>query len=75
MSKYNICIEFNGAQHYKPVSVFGGEKAFNLQQINDKIKEKYCIKNNIELIVIKYNENIQDRLKSLLNNISIISQC
>jgi very-short-patch-repair endonuclease len=22
---YNICIEYNGAQHYKPVKYWGGE--------------------------------------------------
>ena len=36
------------------------------QQINDNIKNKYCELNNIHLIRIKYNENIENKLKDLL---------
>jgi hypothetical protein len=62
----NICIEFNGIQHYKPVNYFGGEEGFIKTQKRDKIKEKYCIDNNIELLVIKYNEDITEKIKAML---------
>ena len=62
LSDYNICIEFNGIQHYKPIEAFGGDKAFKEQQKNDKIKRKYCEKNNILLLIIKYNENVNNIL-------------
>lgn len=50
----NICIEYDGEQHYKPVAHFGGKKNFKQLQIRDKIKTNYCIKNNIRLLRIPY---------------------
>src|SRR6266403_1366101 len=46
---YNICIEFNGLQHYKPIKIFGGED--NLKIINIPYKDmanvETIIKNNL----------------------------
>ena len=55
---YNICIEYNGIQHYKPIEHFGGKERFILQQKCDKIKFDYCEINKINLIIIKYNESV-----------------
>lgn len=54
--KYNLCIEFDGIQHFAPVEVFGGMKAFNETQKRDKIKNRFCEENNIELLRISYKE-------------------
>jgi len=62
---HNKMIEFNGAQHYRPVDVFGGEDAFNKRVINDNIKKKYCKDNNITLHIIRYDQNIIDELNSI----------
>ena len=68
---YNICIEYNGKQHYKPINYWGGEDGFNLRQIRDKIKMEYCHKNNIPLITIKYDDS-DLVLESKLNRVAII---
>ena len=60
---YNICIEFHGLQHYQPISFFGGEDVFLNTQIRDKIKEQYCNEKNIKFIVIKYSDNINEKLR------------
>lgn len=52
----NLLIEYNGKQHYTPIDFFGGKKAFNKRVKYDTIKEEYCTKNKIDLLVIKYNE-------------------
>jgi hypothetical protein len=62
----NICIEFDGEQHYKPLSYFGGAASYNDLVKNDEIKTKYCAKNNILLIRIKYDQNIEETLKQKL---------
>jgi hypothetical protein len=67
----NIAIEYDGEQHFKPLSIFGGEKVFNLQKIKDQIKNDYCKKNNIILIRIKYDENIDEKINELLNEIKV----
>jgi len=50
----NICIEYDGIQHFKPVPMFGGESAFIKLQYNDKLKDDYCKLNGIKLIRIPY---------------------
>jgi len=47
-------LELDGEQHYRPVSIFGGEDSFANQIENDKIKNNYCEDNNINLIRIPY---------------------
>lgn len=61
--KLSHLIEFNGKQHYEK-SKGSWVKEFDTLQKNDKIKKKYCEKNNIKLIIIKYDQ--QYSLKDLL---------
>lgn len=63
----NICIEYDGKQHFQPIKYWGGEKELKKIQKRDKIKSDYCKKNNINFLRIKYNEMIQDKLQK--NNI------
>ena len=53
---YNICIEFDGEQHYEIVGYFGGFDNFVDTKIRDTIKNEYCKDNNIKLIRIPYWE-------------------
>ncbi|MDR0676087.1 MAG: hypothetical protein LBF97_03485 [Elusimicrobiota bacterium] len=55
LPEYNTCIEYQGEQHFKPKF---GEKSLEQIQFTDKIKKEYCIKNNIKLIEIRYDEII-----------------
>lgn len=66
LPKYNICIEYNGIQHYKTTknNFFGGKKELLKRQSGDKIKIDYCNKNNIDLIIVKYDENVNEILNS-----------
>ena len=71
MSDYNICIEYQGKQHYEPILYFGGEDNFELIVKHDKIKKNYCVENNIKLIEISYLDfnNITTILDSHLKQI------
>jgi len=64
---YNICIEFDGEQHFKPIKYFGGKKEFKKLQKRDQIKNEYCKNNNIHLVRIKYDESINEKLKYLFD--------
>lgn len=66
LPNYNMCIEYDGLQHFKPIKRFGGYDGFNITQKHDKIKNEYCKNNNIKLLRIKYNENIEKKLKEIL---------
>lgn len=63
LPELNTCIEFQGIQHYKPVKLFGGESAFIECILRDKIKQNYCDNNNINLIKIRYDEDIEKILR------------
>lgn len=71
LPKYNICIEFDGIQHFESLDIFGGEIEFQKRKINDNIKNKFCKDNNIKLIRIKYDENIYFKLIDNLNKTRI----
>ena len=49
-------VEFDGKQHFQQVSIFGGIDAFTEQKKCDRIKNIYCIKNNIPILRISYKE-------------------
>jgi len=52
----NTVIEYDGKQHFESIEFFGGEDALIKTQERDKIKNDYCIKNNIPIIRIPYTE-------------------
>lgn len=61
-----ICIEYDGIQHF--------EKRFNMTdddltkiQYHDKLKNEYCILNNINLLRIKYDEDTNSKLINFLD--------
>jgi len=60
---FNMCIEYDGIQHFKSLKFFGGKKNLMYTQKHDKIKNNYCYENNIILNRISYLENIQEKLK------------
>jgi len=67
LPEYNLCIEYDGEQHFVSKEHFGGEKGLILRQKRDKIKDKYCKENNIKLLRIKFNENIKETINENTN--------
>lgn len=67
LPEFNICIEFDGEQHFRPLGFSGGKEGLNRTQKNDKIKNEYCKNNNINLIRIRFDENIIEELKHFLS--------
>jgi hypothetical protein len=59
---FNMCIEFDGEQHYVDKPFFGQTNNLKIYRIRDNIKNIYCIKHNITLIRIHYKE------KNIINN-------
>lgn len=63
----NICIEYDGEQHFKTIDHFGGEEGLKVRQHHDQIKTDYCKNNNISLLRIKYDENIEEKINSFIH--------
>jgi len=66
----NLAIEYDGIQHFKERDFFGGKKYFEYTIKNDKIKNKYCKENDIDILRIPYYEynNIEYILYEKINN-------
>jgi len=60
----NTCIEFDGKQHFESIVYWGGEKHFEIVKKCDKIKNDYCHNNSINLIRIKYTDDIKEVLSN-----------
>lgn len=69
----NMCIEYDGEQHFKPIRFFGSDEKNAIKKFKnvikrDEMKNEYCKDNNIKLIRIPYWEfnNIENILKQEL---------
>lgn len=71
--EYNIAIEYQGIQHYKPISIFGGEIGFNDTKRRDRMKYKLCQKNGCLLIYHKFSDDVNDILIKIDEAISTLN--
>ena len=80
LPQYNLCIEYDGQQHFIPIDfsfkMTEKQKLENFKQLKtrDKIKTDYCKSNNINLLRIRYDENIEEKLSEYFQNHEIIKE-
>lgn len=60
-----IALEYQGAQHYEPVEMFGGAEALKRTIERDALKKRLCEENQVDLIYIKHSDPLT--LASLRN--------
>lgn len=79
--QYNLCIEFDGIQHFNPSSfVYGNtsekEKLENFEYIqrHDRIKNEYCKKNRITLLRFNNLKTVEQELAEYFQNYGIIKE-
>lgn len=68
----NTVIEYDGIQHFKANSHFGGEKEFESRVKRDNIKNEFCKEHKIVMLRISYKDykNINNILSDLLNDLT-----
>lgn len=64
---YNGKYEYNGEQHYMPVSAFGGDLEFNKIRLRDKQKIKKLNDHNCIIYIIPYYEFNLDNIVKQIN--------
>lgn len=72
--KLRFIIEYDGEQHYSPVSIFGGQKQLDYIQKHDSIKNEYCRAFNIPLLRLTHNDSFKDiktKIQQMLEQTSI----
>lgn len=62
LTEYDVAIEYQGQQHFKPIEYFGGREHFEAQKRRDILKKELSEKNGVKLIYINYNEDISKGL-------------
>lgn len=69
LQEYNIAIEVQGDQHFRPVKYWGGEENFQKVITRDKRKKELCEKNGVYLIYYSECKNIPEKfLGDLITN-------
>ena len=80
LPKHNLCIDFDGEQHFKPHDFSSKldekEKKKNLKlvQYRDQIKNDYCKNNGINLLRIRYDEDVEEKLIKYFQKCGIIKE-
>lgn len=70
IEELNLCIEYDGEQHFRATDFFGGEESFKVTKKRDKIKTDFCRNNKINLLRIKYNQDPVEEVEKMLEKIS-----
>lgn len=66
LPEYDLCIEFDGEQHFKKFRFEINDNDLNFRKMKDKIKDEYCKKNSIHLLRIKFDDDIKEKLNHSL---------
>ena len=53
-------VEYQGKQHYEPISFFGGQEGFRRTVARDQKKLKLCEENGLHLIYFKYTTPVNE---------------
>ena len=62
-------LEYQGIQHFRECDDDFGKQQ---REVTDKQKKEYCMKNNIELVEIRYDENLVECLNRILINHNLL---
>lgn len=74
LKEYNLCIEYDGIQHFMPITFAGKNDSECIERFNqtvekDKIRNQYCLDNGITLLRFNYldsDDYIQNKLLNVL---------
>lgn len=61
---YNLCIEYDGKQHFEPVEARAGLESFEVSKENDSKKDLFCQSMEINLLRISYYDF--DNIESII---------
>jgi hypothetical protein len=65
-----IAVEYMGQQHFEPLEFFGGEPAFHSVAERDRKKAELCRNHGVELIRVRFDEDLGSRAKEIAKQIS-----
>ncbi|QFR25107.1 hypothetical protein [Schleiferilactobacillus harbinensis] len=60
IDQLHLAIEFDGAQHYHSVGLWGGEDELAMRRIYDKAKDEWCIQHHISMLRVPYDLDVAE---------------
>lgn len=66
LSEKNMCIEFDGRQHFELIEAWNGNSQLAYVQAHDAVKDSYCKACGLELLRIPYYD--ADKIDDILNS-------
>jgi len=63
--EFNIGIEYQGVQHYRPVDFFGGVEAFEKGQERDLRKKKLCDEHGCQIVYVNEGYKLSDVIERI----------
>lgn len=60
IENFNLAIEYQGVQHYKPLKHWGGDEGFMKRRVNDIQKKRLCEIHGTSLIYFSYLDEITE---------------
>lgn len=67
LTDYNIAIEYQGEQHYRPIEKFGGEKEFSEIKERDEKKKELCNEHSIKILYLNRRNFCTDKILQFIN--------
>ena len=71
---YNVAIECQGEQHFRPIRKFGGEEGFDKQTRRDQTKRRLCEQHGVRLFYVRGKKIIIDEIVDYIENEASRSQ-
>lgn len=73
LPNYNMAIEYQGVQHFKPVDFSGSGEEYSIkvlerQKERDRIKKELCNIHGIKIYYVMYNENVEEKVLNIIKN-------
>ena len=72
--EYNIAVEYQGDQHFKPIDFFGGQEAFEENVKRDQRKKQLCEENDCFLFCVEKNYDFESLVSTIQNIIDKINK-
>ncbi|WP_426747462.1 hypothetical protein VZQ01_08305 [Myxococcus faecalis] len=58
LPELNLAVEHQGEQHYRPLEVFGGKRAFAQTKERDALKKRLCDEHGVAVVYVRYDASI-----------------
>jgi len=64
--KLKLAVEYQGAQHFRAIEVFGGEDGLRRTQERDEAKARLALSNGVRVEYVRYDDDLEQRIAEIV---------